>query len=146
MEAGVGVTSSEFLQTKIGRLKTALDEANVLMDRQVAERDEARAQLSGLKRQNEELKRQIADGQGTASAASESPGIGPALEAELRERIAELERERDSLRASPSHEGHQLQERVGALQRDLDGARDDLEESRRENDASIDGRTQRQSR
>jgi EAL domain-containing protein (putative c-di-GMP-specific phosphodiesterase class I) len=134
MEAGVGVTSPEFLQKKIGRLKTALDEANVLMDRQVAERDEARAQLDGLKRQNEELKRQIADGQGTASAASESPGIDPALEAELRERIADLER--DSLQASPSHEGHQLQERVAALQRDLDGARDDLEESRRETDAS----------
>jgi EAL domain-containing protein (putative c-di-GMP-specific phosphodiesterase class I)/predicted nucleic acid-binding Zn-ribbon protein len=136
MEAGVGVTSPEFLQKKIGRLKTALDEANVLMDRQVAERDEARAQLDGLKRQNEELKRQIADGQGTASAASESLGIDPALEADFRERIAELERERERLQARPSHEGHQLQERVDALQRDLDGARDDLEESRRETDAS----------
>ena len=56
MEAeGLGVNSPEFLQKKIERLKTALDEANVLMDRQVTERDEARAQLDVVKRENADL-------------------------------------------------------------------------------------------
>src|SRR3954452_9227515 len=99
MESGVGVNSPEFLQKKIERLKTALEEANVLMDRQVTERDEARAQLESLKRENDELKRELAAGGGEAPAAeapaaeapAPAPAIDPALEQELRGRIAELE-------------------------------------------------------
>ena len=104
MEAGgVGVNSPEFLQKKIERLKTALDEANVLMDRQVTERDEARAQLDGVKRENEELKRELEQLRAQAGsapaadaeAAPEPVAIDPALEQELRGRIAQLEAERD---------------------------------------------------
>src|SRR3954447_9865026 len=98
MEAsGVGVNSPEFLQKKIDRLKTALDEANVLMDRHVTERDEARAQIDALRRENADLKRQLEQGGGAAAAAAEAPAAAPAidpeLERELRERIATLERE-----------------------------------------------------
>src|SRR5258707_12119827 len=65
MEASnVGVNSPEFLQKKIDRLKTALDEANVLMDRHVTERDEARAVLDSLRRENDDLKRQLEAGGG----------------------------------------------------------------------------------
>src|SRR5436305_5419974 len=102
MEAGFGVNSPEFLQKKIERLKTALEEANVLMDRQVTERDEARAQLESLKRENDELKRELAAGGGQAppaEAPAPAPAIDPALEQELRGRIAELEQERESLTA-----------------------------------------------
>src|SRR3954471_25062413 len=101
MEAGVGVNSPEFLQKKIERLKTALEEANVLMDRQVTERDEARAQLDSVKRENAELKRQLeelqAQGGGAPAREAEAPAIDPALEQELRERITQLEGERDAL-------------------------------------------------
>src|SRR4051812_19136111 len=98
MEAGVGVNSPEFLQKKIERLKTALDEANVLMDRQVTERDEARAQLDSLKRENEELTRRLEEAQAQPAPAAapepaeapEAPAIDPELERELRERIAQL--------------------------------------------------------
>src|SRR5881227_1993440 len=101
MEAGVGVNSPEFLQKKIERLKTALEEANVLMDRQVTERDEARAQLDVARRENAELKKQLEQGGGTpapaAEATSAAPAIDPALEQELRDRITQLEGERESL-------------------------------------------------
>src|SRR5204863_7186366 len=97
MESGVGVNSPEFLQKKIERLKTALEEANVLMDRQVTERDEARAQLDSLRRENAELKKQLEAGGGGAAAeapaAPAAPATDPAVEQELRDRIAELERE-----------------------------------------------------
>jgi EAL domain-containing protein (putative c-di-GMP-specific phosphodiesterase class I) len=134
MDSAFGLNSPDFLQKKIERLKTALGEANVLMDRQVTERDEARAQLDALKRENEELKRQIADGGRVATSESQPPVIDPVLEAELRERIAELER--DSLQARAPDVDPQLQERIDSLQRDLDGARCDLEDSRREIDTS----------
>src|SRR5436190_23946490 len=98
MEAGFGVNSPEFLQKKIDRLKTALEEANVLMDRQVTERDDARAQLEAAKRENEELKRDLEQLRAQVEAApaeatdpSEPAGIDPALEQGLRGRIAELE-------------------------------------------------------
>src|SRR3954452_12609484 len=101
MEAGLGVNSPEFLQKKIERLKVALDEANLLMDRHVTERDEARAQLDSLRRENTELKRQLdAGGGGGAQAAAPepapAPGLDPALEQELRDRIAAVEAERDA--------------------------------------------------
>src|ERR671933_167181 len=102
MEAGVGVNSPEFLQKKIERLKTALDEANLLMDRHVTERDEARAQFEALRRENEELKRQLeqAPAQGEAAPGAEStpepePGVDPELERSLSDRIAQLEGERE---------------------------------------------------
>src|SRR5689334_25418640 len=99
MEDGIGVNSPEFLQKKIERLKTALEEANVLMDRQVTERDEARAQLDGVKRENQELKQQLADLQRQLeeqAAAAPAPteeseqttGLDPELEQSLRDRIA----------------------------------------------------------
>src|SRR5215212_7276756 len=134
MDSAFGLNSPDFLQKKIERLKTALGEANVLMDRQVTERDEARAQLDALKRENEELKRQIVAGGSVATSESQPPVVDPALEAELRERIAELER--DSLQARSPDVDPQLQERIDSLQRDLDGARRDLEDSRREADTS----------
>src|SRR5436309_5312323 len=99
MEAGVGVNSPEFLQKKIERLKTALDEANALMDRQVTERDEARAQLAELQRENGELKRQLEQGGGGAAEAPAEPGLDAAAEQELRAQVAALEAERDSLQA-----------------------------------------------
>src|SRR4051812_10738435 len=102
MEASnVGVNSPEFLQKKIERLKTALDEANVLMDRHVTERDEARAQMDALRRENEELKRQVAAGGdgGGGGADEQAPAMDPKLEAHLRERIALLETERDELQS-----------------------------------------------
>src|SRR4051794_18208977 len=100
MEAGLGVNSPEFLQKKIERLKTALDEANVLMDRHVTERDEARAQMDALRRENAELKRQVeAGGGGAAAPAEAAPAMDPKLEAHLRERIALLEEERDTARS-----------------------------------------------
>src|SRR3954447_9005172 len=153
MEAGgLGVNSPEFLNKKIERLKSALDEANVLMDRQVAERDEARAQLDALKRENEELKREIAEGGNVASSESQPSAVDPALEAELRERITELERERERDRELASEREHerererlhatqpdadqQLQERVDSLHRELDGAHRDLEASRQDADVA----------
>src|SRR3954454_3905432 len=114
MEAGVGVNSPEFLQKKIERLKTALEEANVLMDRQVTERDEARAQLDVAKRDNAELQRQVeelrAGGAAPAPAAEAppaeaAPAVDPAVEEELRERITELERERDALQGTSAGSG-----------------------------------------
>jgi EAL domain-containing protein (putative c-di-GMP-specific phosphodiesterase class I) len=150
MEAGgVGVNSPEFLQKKIERLKTALDEANVLMDRQVTERDDARAQLDGVKRENEELKRELEQLRAQAGsapaadaeAAPEPVAIDPALEQELRDRIAQLEAERDQRPPEPdqrppepdsgSSENEQaLRERADYLQRQLDDARRDLDAAR----------------
>src|SRR6478752_3027899 len=105
MEAGVGVNSPEFLQKKIERLKTALDEANMLMDRHVTERDEARAQIDALKRENADLKRQLEAGAPAAPApAAEpvpaAPALDPELERELRDRIAQLESERASVQSA----------------------------------------------
>src|SRR3954447_7661795 len=102
MEAGVGVNSPEFLQKKIERLKTALDEANVLMDRQVTERDEARAQLDSARRENDDLKRELeqARASGGGGGEGEASGLDPELERSLNERIAQLESERDALVAS----------------------------------------------
>src|SRR4051794_40689152 len=103
MEANIGVNSPEFLQKKIERLKTALDEANMLMDRHVTERDEARAQMDALRRENAELKRQLEEGGGAgaaapaAEAAPAPAGLDPELEKELRDRIAQLESERASV-------------------------------------------------
>ncbi|MEA2484241.1 MAG: hypothetical protein QOC55_2188 [Thermoleophilaceae bacterium] len=151
MEAGVGVNSPEFLQKKIERLKVALDEANVLMDRQVTERDEARAQLDGLRRENAELRRELeqlrAQGGGAQPGAeAAAPQADPALEQELRDRIAELERERDTLRDAPispepsavADDGRveSLQRELEAARLDLDHARRDLEASRRDTDAA----------
>ena len=146
MEAGgVGVNSPEFLQKKIERLKTALDEANVLMDRQVTERDEARAQLDVVKRENEDLRRELeqlrsqapaAPAEGEGEAAPEPIAIDPALEQELRDRIAQLERERDQAPPAPqadptSSENEQaLRERADYLQRQLDDARRELDTAR----------------
>jgi EAL domain-containing protein (putative c-di-GMP-specific phosphodiesterase class I) len=162
MEAGVGVNSPEFLQKKIERLKTALEEANVLMDRQVTERDEARAQLDGVKRENEELKRQLEEARAQLADApapeqeqeqEQAPAIDPALEQELRDRIAQLEAERTQLEqerdsaepapAPPAHDDSELRAQVASLQEELDTARRDLEgakaladASRRESDAA----------
>jgi EAL domain-containing protein (putative c-di-GMP-specific phosphodiesterase class I) len=141
VEASVGVNSPEFLQKKIERLKTALDEANVLMDRQVTERDEARAQLDVVKRENQELTRQLEElrAQGGAVAAEAQPatGIDPGVEQSLRARIAELEGERDSLpSATPGGDEYELRAHVDALQRELDSARRDLDTARRDADSA----------
>src|SRR3954462_14448267 len=108
----IGVNSPEFLQKKIERLKTALDEANVLMDRQGTERDEARAQLDVAKREREELERerdelqrQLDEARALAAGAPppiEAPAVDPEVERELRERIAQLENERETLQATQS--------------------------------------------
>src|SRR3954447_19414615 len=150
MEAGgIGVNSPEFLQKKIERLKTALDEANVLMDRQVTERDDARAQLESAKRENQELQRQLEElrAQGGASApppsADEASGLDAELEQSLRDRIGQLESERETLQsaapaaatapaeapAAPAADP-ELQGRVTSLQTELDTARRDLEAAR----------------
>ncbi|MFL5841511.1 MAG: hypothetical protein ACJ77Z_13765, partial [Thermoleophilaceae bacterium] len=125
MEAEIGVNSPDFLQKKIERLKTALDEANVLMDRQVTERDEARAQLDAVKRENDELRRQLEQGGGGAAPAAEPAAIDPVLENHLRGRIADLEAERESL-----HSGPPADDQVAALQTELDAARRDVEAAR----------------
>jgi EAL domain-containing protein (putative c-di-GMP-specific phosphodiesterase class I) len=137
MEAGVGVNSPEFLQKKIERLKTALDEANVLMDRQVTERDDARSQLESVKRENEELRHELeelrAQGVGAAPAAPAEPepsGLDPELEQSLRDRIAQLEGERESLQSGHPAAEQELRDRVDSLQSELDTARRDLETAR----------------
>jgi EAL domain-containing protein (putative c-di-GMP-specific phosphodiesterase class I) len=154
MEAGVGVNSPEFLQKKIERLKTALDEANTLMDRQVTERDEARAQLDGVKRENEELKRRLEQAEASAAPASgeaaaesapgeEAPaGLDPEVEQELRDRIATLEAERAELTAERPNEERpneerpneeqELRSRIESLQSELDAARREAETVRGE--------------
>src|SRR5260221_1773332 len=101
MEASdVGVNSPEFLKAKVDRLKPALDEANALMDRHVTERDEARAQLDAIKRENDDLKRELAQFAGQAAPPAAEAGLDPALEQELRDRIAALEAERETLQAA----------------------------------------------
>jgi EAL domain-containing protein (putative c-di-GMP-specific phosphodiesterase class I) len=126
------------LQKKIERLKTALEEANVLMDRQVTERDEARAQLDAVKRENQELRReleQLRSGVPTPAAEATPAGLDPALEQSLRDRIVQLEGERDSLQLGGSGDD-QLRARVEALQRELDGARRELESARSQADSA----------
>jgi EAL domain-containing protein (putative c-di-GMP-specific phosphodiesterase class I) len=136
-ESGVGVNSPEFLQKKIERLKTALDEANALMDRHVTERDEARAQLDVLKRENEELQRHLAQGVGgTAATEEQAPGMDPGLEQELRGRIAQLEAEREQMQSGRPEGEQELQTHIDALQHELDTARRDLETSRRDADTA----------
>src|SRR3954447_13468824 len=147
MEAsGVGVNSPEFLQKKIDRLKTALDEANVLMDRHVTERDEARAQIDALRRENADLKRQLEEGAGAAAPAVEAappaPVLDPELERELRERIATLEREvevagqRVEAPAAVPGADPELQTRIDSLQRELEAAQRDREAAQREREAA----------
>ena len=156
MEAGVGVNSPEFLQTKIERLKKALDEANVLMDRQVTERDEARAQLDDFKRENQELQRQLEELRAQLAAVpapaeeeEQAAGLDPELEQSLRDRIAQLEGERDSLQASVAANDAAaaqaadagasdaaLRERVDALQQELEATKRDLEASKQDLEAS----------
>src|SRR4051812_25919358 len=135
MEAGVGVNSPEFLQKKIERLKTALDEANMLMDRHVTERDEARAELAAIKRENDELKRQVAAGGGAAAAAEPAaPAVDPAIEKELRDRIAQLESERESLQSGAPEAEQELRTRIQSLESQLATTKGDLDASRRETD------------
>jgi EAL domain-containing protein (putative c-di-GMP-specific phosphodiesterase class I) len=164
MEAGVGVNSPEFLQKKIERLKTALEEANVLMDRQVTERDEARAQLDGVRRENDELRRQLEEAQAAAARAGVQPAPAeadappaadpaveqglrdriaelerdPAVEQELRDRIGALERERDALAtpADGSDGSEELRTRIASLQSELETARTDLDSARRNLDSA----------
>jgi EAL domain-containing protein (putative c-di-GMP-specific phosphodiesterase class I) len=123
MEAGVGVNSPEFLQNKIERLKKALDEANVLMDRQVTERDEARRQLDDAKREADELRRELDElrASGAAAPAPEgaeqpAPGGDPAIEQELRDRIAGLEAEREQSQSAGSEAEQQLRDRISQLE------------------------------
>src|SRR3954447_26539524 len=121
MEDGIGVNSPEFLQKKIERLKTALDEANVLMDRQVTERDNARTQLDGVRQENQDMKRQLEElqSQGTGVAAVTDARAGPAppaavdpgIERSLRDRIAQLETERASVQAVSPDLEQSLRER-----------------------------------
>jgi EAL domain-containing protein (putative c-di-GMP-specific phosphodiesterase class I) len=144
MEAGLGVNSPEFLQKKIERLKSALDEANALMDRHVTERDEARAELDALKRERDDLKRQVDQLQAQAGgepAAAQAPAPEPAppatdprVEQELRDRIAQLESERESLQAGQPADDQALRDRADYLQRELDNARGDLATARTEID------------
>jgi EAL domain-containing protein (putative c-di-GMP-specific phosphodiesterase class I) len=138
MEAsGVGVNSPEFLQKKIERLKTALDEANALMDRHVTERDEARAQLEALRRENQELRQQLAEGGGGFVPADQpAPATDPGLEQELRDRITHLEAERDQVQAERPEGEQDLQSRIDALQGELDSARRDLDTSRLDADSA----------
>ena len=144
MEAGVGVNSPEFLNKKIERLKTALDEANALMDRHVTERDEARAVLDGVRRENSELKRRLEEAEAAAGGAPApaAPAADPAAEQELRERIAELEAERETLQAGRPDGEQELLERIDALQSQLAEAQADAEAARREADNARAARSQ----
>src|SRR3954447_21126401 len=135
MEDGIGVNSPEFLQKKIERLKTALDEANVLMDRQVTERDDARAQLDGVRQENQELKRQLEElqsaGTGVAAVANAPAepavpaAIDPALEQSLRDRIAQLETERASVQAGNPELEQSLRDRIAQLESERANAQPD---------------------
>ncbi|HEX4733110.1 MAG TPA: EAL domain-containing protein [Thermoleophilaceae bacterium] len=142
MEADIGVNSPEFLQKKIDRLKSALDEANALMDRQVTERDAARADLDALRRENEDLTRRLeelqAQGGGAPPSAAEAPAPATdlAVEQELRDRIAQLESERESLPEGQPADDQALRDRADYLQRELDSARRDLESAKRDADSA----------
>src|SRR3954470_11085121 len=146
MKAGVGVNSAEYLQKKIERLKIALDEANVLMDRQVTERDEARAQLDVAKRENQELTQQLEARQAQVGAdggaAEEAGGLDPELEQSLRDRIAQLEGERDSLQAAPAPDDQALRDRIDQLEREresIQAAPSDGDQELREHVESLRG-------
>jgi EAL domain-containing protein (putative c-di-GMP-specific phosphodiesterase class I) len=132
MEAGgLGVNSPDFLNKKIERLKTALDEANQLMDRHVTERDEARAQTDALRRENEELKKKVPAG----GKAAEAPAIDPKLEKELRAKIAELEARPPVVEAADGAAADEaLQARIAELESELTTARSEVETARRETD------------
>jgi len=103
MEASnVGVNSPEFLQKKVERLKRALEEANQLMDRHVAERDEARAQAAKAQQELTDLKRRIEGGE--VAVGEPGTGGGPQsteeadeLRGQLEAMQAELERTRKEL-------------------------------------------------
>jgi EAL domain-containing protein (putative c-di-GMP-specific phosphodiesterase class I) len=91
MEAGnVGVNSPEFLNKKVDRLKRALEEANQLMDRHVAERDEARAQAVKAQQELAALKRRVGEG-GDAPAPAAGGDAAPASSAEADELRSQLE-------------------------------------------------------
>lgn len=132
MEAGVGVNSPEFLQKKIERLKTALDEANALMDRQVTERDEARAELATLKRENAELRKQVEAGGAAAPAAEAEPAVDPAIEQELRDRIEELEAEVAEAQSGAPAEEQELRDKITDLQAELSTAKRELADARKQ--------------
>src|SRR3954454_10345127 len=132
MEDGIGVNSPEFLQKKIERLKTALDEANVLMDRQVTERDNARAQLDGVRQENQDLKRQLEElqsqGAGVAAvtdAPAEPAAVDPGIEQSLRDRIAQLETERASVQAGNPELEQSLRDRIAQLETERANAQPD---------------------
>lgn len=109
MEASnVGVNSPEFLNKKIDRLKRALEEANQLMDRHVAERDEARAQAAKAQSELAELKRRVGDGGGAAPAPSADGDAAP----------------------QSSAEADELRGQVEALQGELDKTRRELDDTR----------------
>jgi EAL domain-containing protein (putative c-di-GMP-specific phosphodiesterase class I)/outer membrane murein-binding lipoprotein Lpp len=127
MEAGVGVNSPEFLQKKIDRLKTALDEANSLMDRHVTERDEARAELDAVRRENAELQRRLEAAGGAPAGDAAPAGLDPALEQELRDRIGQLESEREALQSQQPGQEQELRARIDALQAELAAARREVE-------------------
>src|SRR3954454_18250236 len=136
MEAsGVGVNSPEFLQKKIDRLKTALDEANVLMDRHVTERDEARAQIDALRRENADLKRQLEEGAGAAAPAVEAAPPAPVLDPEL-EREVEVAGQRVEAPAALPGADPELQARIDSLQRELEAAQREREAAQTELDNS----------
>lgn len=134
MESGVGVNSPEFLQKKIERLKTALDEANALMDRQVTERDEARAELAQLRRENADLRRQVEAGGGAAAApaAAAEPAVDPAIEQELHDRIEELEAQVADAQSGKPAEEQELHDRITSLQAELSTAKRELADARKQ--------------
>src|SRR3954470_10167004 len=135
MEDGIGVNSPEFSQKKTERLKTALDEANVLMDRQVTERDDARAQLDGVRQENQDLKRQLEELQSAETGVAAVAGapaepaapaaIDPALEQSLRDRIAQLETERASVQAGNPELEQSLRDRIAQLENERANAQPD---------------------
>jgi EAL domain-containing protein (putative c-di-GMP-specific phosphodiesterase class I) len=112
------------------------------MDRHVSERDEARAQLDALRHENEELKQRLAHGGGSAAPdyqappADPAPAVDPAVEQQLRDRIALLEAEREQILSGRPEAEQELQGRIDALQGELDMARRDLETSRRDADSA----------
>src|SRR3954470_13456840 len=138
MEDGIGVNSPEFSQKKTERLKTALDEANVLMDRQVTERDNARAQLDGVRQENQDLKRQLEElqSQGTGVAAvTDAPAepatpaaVDPGIEQSLRDRIAQLETERASVQAGNPELEQSPRDRIAELESERANAQADQPE------------------
>ena len=113
MEASnVGVNSPEFLQKKVERLKRALEEANQLMDRHVAERDEARKAAAAAQKELADLKRQIETGEVAMAEPSES---SPGGEVQSSEEANELRGQLEAMQAE-----------LERTRRELDGARSRL--------------------